>query len=121
MLQQPSTVLTGATDPACVWFFTQDPARAQYLVREALEPFMSLGGVRIESNVLVTADGRCGSWTAAHRVQRASMRCLSRLAGAGWKALGAEALLSESTLVCEVAASSIVGEVAVSSCWGGCQ
>lgn len=38
----------------------QDPARSQHLVREALHAFMGLGGVRIESNLLVTADGRCG-------------------------------------------------------------
>lgn len=31
---------------------------SQFLVREALQGFMNLGGVRIESNVLVTADGR---------------------------------------------------------------
>jgi hypothetical protein len=36
----------------------QDPARSQFLVREALAAFMSMGGVRIESNVLITADGR---------------------------------------------------------------
>jgi hypothetical protein len=53
--------------------FTQDPARAQYLVREALQAFMSLGGVRIESNVLVTADGRCGLWTAAAQQSRTAL------------------------------------------------
>lgn len=36
----------------------QDPARAQFLVREVLAAFMAMGGVRIESNVLITADGR---------------------------------------------------------------
>lgn len=42
----------------------QDPARGKYLVREALQPYMNMGGVRIESNVLITADGRwvCPGW-----------------------------------------------------------
>jgi hypothetical protein len=43
---------------ACFCACIQDPARAKFLVREALEGCMGLGGVRIESNVLITADGR---------------------------------------------------------------
>lgn len=50
--------------PACLcpaWHaicLLQDPARAQFLVREALAACLGMGGVRIESNVLITADGR---------------------------------------------------------------
>ena len=35
----------------------KDPARAKFLVAAAIEPFYSFGGVRLEDNVLITADG----------------------------------------------------------------
>jgi Xaa-Pro dipeptidase len=35
----------------------QDPQHSRFLVRERLERFLDMGGVRIEDNVLVTADG----------------------------------------------------------------
>jgi len=36
----------------------QDAVQSKFLVREALQPLLSLGGVRIESNVVITSDGR---------------------------------------------------------------
>lgn len=35
----------------------QDPAYARFLVKEAIQPFMSFGGVRLEDNVVVTDGG----------------------------------------------------------------
>lgn len=35
----------------------QDPIHNKYLVKDAIQPYMSLGGVRIEDNVVITADG----------------------------------------------------------------
>lgn len=31
--------------------------KSQFLVQEAIEPYLNFGGVRIEDNVVVTADG----------------------------------------------------------------
>ena len=42
----------GLLDPAF-----EDPALADFLVRDEIEKFMEVGGVRIEDNIAVTADG----------------------------------------------------------------
>jgi hypothetical protein len=43
---------------ACNAACQQDTVTSQYLVQDALQAFMGLGGVRIESNVVITEDGR---------------------------------------------------------------
>lgn len=67
-------------NPALLEPAYEDPARAQFLVREALAAFMSMGGVRIESNVLVTADGR----HTMTNVPRTISEVESVMAGAAW-------------------------------------
>lgn len=50
-------LLPFATAPAAATSCLQDPVHSKYLVKEAILPFMHMGGVRIEDNVVVTAGG----------------------------------------------------------------
>jgi Xaa-Pro dipeptidase len=54
----------------------QDPVQSRFLAREPLLAALSLGGVRLEDNVLVTADGSVSLTDVPRRVDdvQAAMR-----------------------------------------------
>lgn len=56
-----------------------DPARARFLDADALQPYRGTGGVRIEDDVLVTADG-CENFTLAPRtIEQVEAACAGRI------------------------------------------
>lgn len=59
-----------------------DPAKAKFIVPERLQEFRSVGGVRIEDDVVVTADG-CRVLT---RVPRTVQEVEAVMAGGAWEA-----------------------------------
>jgi Xaa-Pro dipeptidase len=58
----------------------QDPAKSEFLVKQVLEKFRRLGGVRLEDNVVVTADG-CENLT---KCPREIQEVEAVMAGAAW-------------------------------------
>ena len=44
-------------NPALIRPALADPAKAKFLVEEAIQPLMDFGGVRIEDNMVVTEEG----------------------------------------------------------------
>jgi hypothetical protein len=62
----------------------QDPVHSKFLVREAIEPFMAMGGVRIEDNVVVTETGSLSLTDVPRTVKEIE----AVMAGAHWPFAG---------------------------------
>jgi Xaa-Pro dipeptidase len=58
----------------------ENPAASKYLVKEAIMPYMSFGGVRIEDNVIVEESGA----RSLTRVPRTVEEIEAVMAGAPW-------------------------------------
>lgn len=67
-------------NPALLEPAYEDAVQSKFLVREALQPLLSLGGVRIESNVVITSDGRLN----LTNVPRTTEEVEGVMAGADW-------------------------------------
>jgi Xaa-Pro dipeptidase len=61
----------------------QDPAHAKFLVKDRLLPFLAMGGVRLEDNVLVTEQGAESVTSVPRTVEEVE----AVMAGGAWKGL----------------------------------
>jgi hypothetical protein len=83
----------------------QDPVHSKFLVREAIKPYMAMGGVRIEDNVVITESGSLSLTDVPRTVKEIE----AVMAGAHWPFAGVRDTAVDDTKNSIVGVSEVPG------------